>query len=398
MLGAVLTSAWLEVASASVSYGVAVRADSRVRSLDTPATQTPATTPSITGDAELTPSLSLLFRDGGTQLQAEYAPRLSLREVTQSARTEVQHVGRLVGDWRADRGLTLHGSQEFVLGRVDLLSTVPVADSPTRPVGDGPLQPIPQGGSVYFLSSLTTLGTTTTWLGRGLGLSASAAFAVSGGLNGGAREAVPLQYGPRAQAALGWALAQRQVLSTAVGATDTRFSTGAHATVLTLTEGWNWRMDRRTSLEAGMGVGVAQSLSAEGLERTDVLPDLTVAMGYRIPSREYDFTGRLSAHVTPFVDRLTGQVYPRADVTASGTWMLGPRARVSATGGTAFAVGGATADRLILGGLGASYAFTRWVSVESEARTAWSRSPGVETARFQWSASLGLAVRQAGIL
>ncbi|MCY1041046.1 hypothetical protein OV208_06925 [Corallococcus sp. bb12-1] len=439
MLDAVLTSLWLEVASANVSYAVQARVDTRMRSMEAQATG--ESVPPVAGDMDLVPTLGLKFDDGNAVGSLEYAPRISFREATTNPRTEVQHVGRLLGDWRPSRGLTLHGTQEFVLGQVNLFTNLPLGGSVDDPLGDPipgdvvvdvPIQPLPEGvDSVFFLSSLTTLAAETVWLGRGLSLSGSAGFSASGGLDATAQEAVPFQYGPRGQAALGWSPAPRHTLAATVGVTDSRFSTGARATVSTLTGAWTHRVDRRSAVEVGVGVGVAYSMRAteeaapdealpgvtpaggrrlttfqvgvtppeeEPLARLDLLPDLTLAWTYRVPSRVADFNSRVAARVTPFVDRLTGLVYPRADVTLNGTWALGPRVRLSATGGGASAVGGAVGDRQVVGGVGASWTVSRWVSLEADTRTAWTRSPDVEAARMVWSATLGLSVRQTGIL
>ena len=438
MLDAALATLWLEVASASVTYEAAARVDTRLRSMEAQATATDV--PPVAGDMDLVPLLGLKLDDGSAVAQLEYAPRISFREATTNPRTEVQHVGRLRGDWRPQRGLTLHGTQEFVLGQVNLFTNLPLGGSlddpdtalPGDTAGDIPIQPLPDGAdSVYFLSSLTTLAAETVWLGPGLRLSGSAGFSASGGLDATAQEAVPFQYGPRAQASLGWAPAPRHTLATTVGFTNSRFSTGASAMVSTLTGAWTHRLDRRSSLEAGVGVGVAYSVRAtedagapddgtgatpsggrrvgtfqvgdgapevEPPARLDLLPDLTLAWSHRVPSRAADFNGRVAARVTPFVDRLTGLVYPRADLTLNGTWTLGPRVRLSGTAGSAFAVGGAVGDRQVVGGVGASWTVSRWVSLEADTRTAWTRSPDVEAARMVWSATLGLSVRQTGIL
>ncbi|NOK23307.1 exopolysaccharide export protein EpsX, partial [Corallococcus carmarthensis] len=381
MLDAALASLWLEVASASVTYGAAARVDTRARSMDAQATGE-ATSP-LAADMDIVPTVGLKYDDGSAVAQVEYAPRISFREATTHPRTEVQHVGRLLGDWRPGRGLTLHGTQEFVLGQVNLFTNLPLGgglgdDPPVpgdTPATDVPIQPLPEGvDTVFFLSSLTTLAAETVWLGPGWRLSGSAGFSASGGLDATAKEAVPFQYGPRAQLSLGYAPAPRHALATTVGYSDSRFSTGARATVTTFTGAWTHRLDRRTSLEAGVGVGVAYSVRAtadataedpetpeatpsggrrlttlqvgdtpavEPAQRLELLPDLTLAVSHRVPSRLADFNGRLSARVTPFVDRLTGLVYPRADLTLNGTWALGPRFRLSGTAGSAFAVGGA---------------------------------------------------------
>ncbi|TSC23150.1 exopolysaccharide export protein EpsX [Corallococcus sp. Z5C101001] len=435
MLDAALASLWLEVASASVTYDAAARVDTRMRSMEAQATG--AAVAPVAGDMDIVPTVGLKYDDGSAVARVQYAPRISFREATTNPRTEVQHVGRLLGDWRPSRGLTLHGTQEFVLGQVNLFTHLPLGgsqggDTPGDPGTDIPIQPLPQGtDSVFFLSSLTTLAAETGWLGRGVRLSGSAGFSASGGLDATARAAVPFQYGPRAQLSLGWTPAPRHTLATTVGFTDSRFSTGAHATVTTLTGAWTQRLDRRTSFEMGVGVGVAYSLRATeapadtdpppdqtpawgrrvrtqqvGGEEPEVtppatlqlLPDLTLAVSHRVPSRVADFNGRLAARVTPFVDRLTGLVYPRADLTLNGTWALGPRLRVSGTAGSAFAVGGAVGDRQVVGGVGAGWTVSRWMTLEVDTRTAWTRSPDVEAARTVWSATLGLTVQKTGIL
>ncbi|WP_223640456.1 exopolysaccharide export protein EpsX [Corallococcus sp. EGB] len=439
MLDAALASVWLEVASASVSYGAAARVDTRARSMDAQATGE-AVAP-VAADMDLVPTLSLKYDDGSAVAQVQYAPRISFREATTHPRTEVQHVGRLLGDWRPSRGLTLHGTQEFVLGQVNLFTNLPlggsVGDDPTAPgdtppLTDVPIQPLPEGvDTVFFLSSLTTLAAETVWLGPGWRLSGSLGFSASGGLDDTAKKAVPFQYGPRAQLSLGNSPAPRHTLATTLAFTDSRFSTGARASVTTLTGAWTHRLDRRTSVEAGVGVGVAYSVRAtadgtanapatpdatpsggrrlttlqvggapveEPPRRLELLPDLTLAVSHRVPSRTADFNGRLAARVTPFVDRLTGLVYPRADLTLNGTWALSPRFRFSGTGGGAFAVGGAVGDRQVVGGVGAGWTVNRWVTLEVDTRAAWTRSPDVEAARTVWSATLGLTFQKTGIL
>ncbi|WP_426756020.1 exopolysaccharide export protein EpsX [Myxococcus sp. Y35] len=416
MLGTVLTVAWLEVSSASVSYSAGARVDSRLRSNEDPA----ADAPRVAGDTDVTPLLGLEIRDGNTALQVEYAPRISLREVTARARTELQHTGRLAGIWRPERGLSLRLTEELVLGSVNLLTTdlsslpggTPGSDpdGPLRPPGSGgPLQPLPQADTVYFLSSATTLTVDTGWLGRRWNLTGSGGFSISGGMDGPAREAVPLQYGPRADASLSHALSPLSAITTSAAFSHARFSTGANNTILTLTEAWGQRVDRRTSLEAGAGLSVVRSIPVPPEDgepepgpldgpRTELLPNLNLGVSHRIPSRTADFNGRVDLRLVPFTDRLTARVYPRADLTLTGTWALGPRVRVSAIGGGATAVGGSSGDSILSGGFTGSWILTRWVSVDTDLRGTWSRSPELPAARLTWAATLGLSVRQTGIL
>jgi len=415
VLGTVLTVAWLEVSSASVSYATAARVDSRVRSNEAPSPDAPR----VAGDTDVTPLLGLEIRDGNAALQVEYAPRISLREVTARARTELQHTGRLAGLWQPARGLSLRLTEELVLGSVNLLTadlgalpggpgSEPGGQQPP-PGSGGPLQPLPQADTVYFLSSATTLTADTGWLGRRWNLTGSGGFSISGGLDGPAREAVPLQYGPRADASISHALSPLSALTTSAAFSYARFSTGANNTIVTLREAWGHRVDRRTALEAGAGVSVVRSLPmppAEGEPepgpldgpRTELLPNLNLGVSHRIPSRTADFNGRADLRLVPFTDRLTARVYPRADLTLTGTWALGPRVQVSAIGGGATAVGGSSGDSILSGGLTGSWILTRWVSVDTDLRGTWSRSPELPTARLTWAATLGLSVRQTGIL
>ncbi len=421
MLGTALTCVLLEVSSAAVSYTVSARVDSRVRSNEVEAEDAP----SIAGDTDVVPTLGLERRDGNVLLQLDYAPRISLREVTVQPRTEVQHTGRLAANWRPERGLSFRLSEELTLGSVNLFTTdvgtgTPLdpadpldpggdPDGPVRPPDDAPLSPLPGGDTVYFLSSATSLNVDTSWLGRRWQLSASTGFSVSGGLDETARETVPLQYGPRFDVSLSRALSSLSAMTTSVGVSQSRFSNGANNTVVTLTENWGRRWSRRTSLEAGFGASLVRAQEATPTEepvdgeapegpRVGVLPNLTFGVNHRVPSRTADFTGRVGLRLSPFVDRLTGRVYPRADLTMSGTWALGPRVRVSPSLGTAFAVGGATGDRIVSGGLTGSWTLSRVVSVDADMRSTWSRSPELPAARLNWAATLGLTVRQTGIL
>ncbi|NOK23969.1 hypothetical protein HMI50_44105, partial [Corallococcus carmarthensis] len=58
----------------------------------------------------------------------------------------------------------------------------------------------------------------------------------------------------------------------------------------------------------------------------------------------------------------------------------------------------AVGDRQVVGGVGAGWTLNRWVALEVDTRTAWTRSPDVEAARTVWSATLGLTVQKTGIL
>ena len=400
MLASALTGCWLTVSAAAVDYEAHLRAHTRART----ATGAERTQASVAQDVELQPTLRVHAQEQNLEGWLAYAPRLTLRQAFGDSRTQLLHAGRLQGEWRVRRGLRLTAEEYATYGTVDLFTQlletpVPGTGGQTPPA-DVPLEPVPLG-AVHFASSLTTLGWETTSIAPRLRVWGTLGYSVGGGLDGEARTSVPLQYGPRLRVDARYNLTRLDGLTTTATATDSSFSTGARATVVQLDETWAHRFSRATEGELGLGLAMAWARAEEDAEaRGGVLPGARASLAHRFVSREHPLEARLTTRVAPFIDRLTGGVYPRAEATLLLTWTAAPGVWVYGQGGAARALGGGEqgGDTLAQGTLGARWELTRGVNLEADVRGNTLRQPGVQQGeRFQWAATLGVAVSHTGM-
>lgn len=409
MLGGLLTGLWLTAAS-SVGYEAHARVLTRARA----ATGAELLQGASASDVELLPTLVLKYKEQNLEGRVLYAPRLTLREALGDSRTQVVQGVRFQGEWRVQRGLRLFAEEHATYGTVDLFTqgggVVPGSGVDVDPNGGGtsggdtsgdvPLEPVPSG-AVHFASSLTTLGGETTWLHPRLRLSGTLGYLVSGGTDGAARLAVPMQWGPRARVDARWALTRLDGLTTTATLTDARFSTGARATVVQLDETWAHRFSRETDGALGLGLGVTEVRDASAQDgQGGLLPGARLSLGHRFLSREAPLEARLTTRVSPFLDRIEGTVYPRAEATLLVTWTALPRLWVYGQGGAARALGGGAqgGDSMALGSVGSRWRLARDVNLEAELRGNWLNQHGLQVAeRFQWAATVGLSVSRTGM-
>ncbi|XXF78066.1 hypothetical protein P2318_34230 [Myxococcaceae bacterium GXIMD 01537] len=394
MLGAVLTGCWLTVASAGVGYDASLRAHTRARA----PTLAERLQGGVATDVEVWPTLALRVKEQALELRLAYSPRLTVRQALGEPRPQLIHEGRLQGDWRVARGLRLLAEQHATYGTVDLFAQAPGLDTPG---GEGvPLEPVP-AGAVHFASSKTTLGAEATGLHPRLRLSGSVGYLLSGGLDGEARATMPLQRGPRARLDGRWNLSRMDSLTTAATLADSSFSSGARATLVQLDETWLHRFSRATDATLGAGLGVTSARAAgEESTRGGLLPAARASLGHRFHSRERPLEARLNLRVEPFLDRLNGGLYPRAEGTLLVTWTAASGLWLYGQGGGARALGGGpqAGSALALGALGARWSLKRGLNLETDVRGQWLRQPGQQQAeRLHWAATFGLSATTTGM-
>lgn len=395
MLAGVLTGCWLTLASAAVGHEAHLRALTRARSTFGAEQARGA----VTGDVELWPTLGLHLKEPNLEGRLTYAPRLTLRHVLGNAHTQFLHAGRLQGEWRPRPGLRLTAEEYATYGTVDLFAQRLDGAPGEAPSGEVPLEPVPVG-EVHFASSLTTLGWETTALHPRVRLWGSLAYEVGGGVDGEARAAVPWQHGPRLRVDARYMLTPLDGLTTSLAASDARFSTGSRAAVAQVEETWAHRFSRATDVELGALLGLTWARASGDAEaRSAVAPGARASLGHRLLSRHHPLEARLTARVAPFVDRLAGDVYTRAEATLLLTWTAARGVWVYGQGGAARALGGSRRDdTLIQGGLGARWRLAPSVNLEADVRGNHQRQPRLQAAeRFQWAATLGVNVSHTGM-
>jgi hypothetical protein len=198
-----------------------------------------------------------------------------------------------------------------------------------------------------------------------------------------------------------YALTRLDGLTTTATLTDARFSTGARATVLVLDETWRHRFSPATEGALGLGVGFTRARPAEDAEvRGGALPGALASLLQRFGSREQPLEARLTTRVFPFIDRLTGAIYPRAEAGLLVTWLPAQQVRVFTEGGAARVVGGGpqAGDWLARGILGARWTLRPGVNLEADVRANHVRQMNEQRSeRLQWAATLGLSVSHGGM-
>ncbi len=402
MTASALLAGWLTVASAA-GYEAHLRGHTRVRS----STGTEQLSSGVASDVELRPTLVVRLEEQNLEGRLAYAPRLTLRQALSAPRTELLHTGRLRGEWRPRRGVRLLAEEYATYGVVDLFTQGLGAPgegegsgSPPPAPGQVPLEPVP-AVSVRFASSLTTLGVETTALSPRLLLSGSVGWVLSGGLDEEARAVLPFQSGPRLRLDARYDVTRLDGLITTATLTDASFSTGARATVALLEETWAHRFSRATEGALGLGVGLTRARASEDAEvRTGALPGAHAWLAHRFDSRDRPLNGRLSARLAPFIDRLTGAIYPRAELTLLMTWEATRGVWVYGQGGAARALGSGpqAGDSLVQGSIGARWLLAPGVNLEGDIRANHVRQQNEQRSeRFQWAATLGLSVSHSGI-
>lgn len=373
-----------------VTYTVAARSDVRTR------TPLPGDVGEvITGDLELAPRGEVLFGWSTDTLAAQYAPTLLWREPQTGGRLLPLHRGRLAWGHRWGRANLLL-TQDGAYGVADIGALRP-PDGSTPTVGE--VQTV--GGIPYVRSSTLLLldarPTDTFSLDLGGG------FSIQGSPE--RPDALPLQWGPTANARARFAVSRLDGLSTSASFLSARFATGDEQQVAQLRETWDRQLSRTLTLNLGAGVAFTRQLIVARLAPTATGPDPVLepppsgdgcsdvspyecfgvlpvglgSLGWRdtLNGTPLRLDGAVS--LSPFADRFTGNVYERLEARASGEWQpaKGWSVRAGASGAYAVPIGLSqqAGDTLLSGDLLGGWNPQPWLLLQASARVLWTRQP-----------------------
>lgn len=388
---ALLASAGALLAAFGATGEVGVRTEVRARTPATASAAGSAAGPAVLTEVEIDPRGALRFGNRSSSMTLSYEPRLLFSEVTSAPGVNLMNNLRVRADLQASPALSLFATEVASYGRADFTSlTAPTQTAQTS----GATQPAPQTlpiGRLMYLSTSTAAGVEAR-LARDLRGELQLGYQISGGADGASRPSLPLQRGPYASAGLTLTLSRLDSLATQLSLIQSEFTSeprpnfpaGGWALVATASEGWRHSLSRTAELWLGAGIGLARTARA--------LPSNTVPMPIGEAGIRLRPTSRVQtsvfARASPFLDRLTGNAYERADAMAEVSVAANPHLTISGRGSFGGAVGGAQRGDYSGGlDLGGGYAIGRAWQLTLGARALWQRVQGASL--MQWAAFAG---------
>jgi hypothetical protein len=342
-----------------------------------------------TGEVTAEPRAALGIEGRLHSGSAAYAPQLQLGSETRNP--TVLHAGELSGAWRVSPRWQARAVAHGSYGTRNFLGG-DLATDPGAPAA--PVQPIPALTSLDYGAASLRLA-----LGGALGprraLELGARGFAEGGIGAEAGAALPMQRGVEADASLGWTLSRADSLSAAAHGTLTLFpAIGSHGATAALVAAWRHAFTPRTAAWVGAG----PTWAAEDRGPATIAAGGEAGVGHRLIRPAVDAS--VVTRVAPVVDRITGAVEQRADLTANASWTPARRWLLSATTASGVVLEGPERGDLVLSAearLGWS-ALRRW-SVGGGLR--WIRQdggPAPLAAMDEWSAFLAVGLREQGRL
>lgn len=296
----------------------------------------------LAADLSVQPTVDVGYLAGPFRVDVGYHPLFTLTNLTPALLHRVQ----ATGEWRLSPSRRALVDQQLSFGQYDTsLGSLGQAGGSLIPN----LLPL---GLVDYLTSDTAAGFDGALAPR-LRLRASAGYHVSGGLTETARQGLPLQQGPRLALELQHQATQRDALAGYVKLSGDQFSNGKLAAIAEGGLTWRSTLTRELALTVGAG-GAAVDSTDSGLTAK---PEGALGLTYGVPR------GRvaLDASLAPQADELSGDVFQRAGLTASGEYH--PRSDLTARanfGGSWSVQGTNVGDRSLLGEASLAYHEKTW--------------------------------------
>jgi hypothetical protein len=411
MLSASLLAVPLLVASGQtgVLFGASARTEARAR---------PHTTfvagqqqDSVGLDLDVTPGLEVGLRAELLRLTLTYTPRLTLRELIPAVQPELLHQASLRAEVPLSTDTRIFATQELAYGQQDYGSLTSLLNEPATPAAGqsapppttqaplpgGALQPLPGRVTVRAIASTSSVGFFHIVTPRVL-LGMNASYFFTGGANRAAQATVPLQRGPRVDAAVGYLLTPIDTLLTAASATHITFTTGPRPLILELTESWQRQLDPASQLSLSAGASGVSTLDLTTRTRAlGVTPIGRAQWSRRLDTRQDGAQLNAGAEYAPFVDRLTGTVSERFQLSGGGSLSLDPDTRFAGTGSWSWVVAGPERhDRLFATELSLGRRLADSLMLDGGVRLAWQQQPARSRETFfQWVAFVGMSWRES---
>ncbi len=359
------------------------------------------------GELELGAQLGLSAHGAWGTATLTYSPRLLLHEVVSGSPAEAGNATRQGGrlELEARLGpttrLTSRSLVEWGLTDFSPLSSAGVAGAPADPGTVGTpagIARLPSQRFVHTLQLESTLGVTHRF-SRRLQVSLAAGAVRSGGIGHDGVQAVPIQVGPQARAALAFITdpsGSNFVLSATTS--QSRFSTGRDSLLSNLQAGWALRSSREMLLDAAAGAGWVRSYGEGGATQAMYPAAGLGATWEPALARQRALHLSLRFNLVPGVDRFTAlatetlRVDQAVELSDSRlrvglvAWEVRAVSGVSPAGEVRWSLSGGAEELHVLAR--SSWAAAEEWSIQGELGAAWTNQ--VPFAGWQGLASVGL--------
>ena len=257
----------------------------------------------------------------------------------------------------------------------------PTAPNPVPGVSTLPterfLQVVDLQGSV---GATFTISPRVSWL-------ASAGYVYAGGANLDARQFLPLQKGPKGITGGLWQVTRNDNLAFLLDVYDSRFSSGPHSIVGSVTTTWShvWSREVATDLIGGVG-GLHSDIPATSTTpaRTEskVLPVGGFSLRHTWLTRGAAWRNGLTFLAAPLPDQINGVIYERLSGVLRSTLSPGEHLAIELSGGISASIGVEQRDARVEARM--TYYFMPQLGISAGVRAAWLQGSPLLPTGFGW--------------
>jgi hypothetical protein len=368
-------------------YVLELKGEVRERTLSYPESE-----PSSFQEVWLQPILVLELAGHLLEGAVDYRPEFTFYDQVGQEFAVLQRAS-LTGRLRMGPQWRLTGS---AIGSYGDASSIQIAYSgPQAPPGTPPtsIQPVPLVSYIKYVNGVATLGVEGV-LTPTVQLRTSAEVFVDGGADAAAEAQWPLEWGGRLLGGVDWTASARSLLRSEIRLSKTRLESGWGAFIGLATETWRFSATRQTTLSVGAGLSYASSRN-QGQSVDEVRPWGLLGLAWESGNEGSRFRTSTTIASEPEVDRWTGMVANRLTAGTVNTLTIDPRWRFDVFGSGGMLTDGPQAHDTNWSAEGRAVwvGGTSW-EVYLGGRAVWSRYAQADTRSYDWSAFLGVSLRQ----
>jgi hypothetical protein len=395
-----LALGWLLVASApAVKYKASARVESVVR---TPLlTETSPTR--VVNDLLLVPRLDGVLYTNRLEVKLVYEPQFLIRQAVMAPALEILQSVYSRADYKLRRDFTLIGVHTTTFG------SFPFEDYAGPGGGSLPATPVGQTlrtDSAYVYTE-TAAGFWTSLGIKRLSVAGTLGWVVNGLLEGPVRPvkrgdaAYPQQRYPELRLQSFYGATRRDYFTLSLYGRDVSFSTGNRDSLLQFAPGIQHQFTPLVdlSVEPGIAVGRVYPLRPDELPSGMVMPTVEATLNTPVPlGNHWPVKAKVRARYLPYMDPLTTQLIPRADVGVDLEWKGRREAKVLGKLRYAHPItsGVHRGDAEARAELEALYPLplSRYLFVQGKGQYTWTNHVVIKDVPVvQWYTSVGLVVR-----
>ncbi|MET0340714.1 MAG: hypothetical protein ABW252_06915 [Polyangiales bacterium] len=352
-------------------------------------------------DLDTAPEVSGTLAFRRTQLRADYAPRLTLRDVPEddraiytlhNAAAAIRHV---TPRFSLALGQTLSiGRQYFSnLGVLGIPAQTGTGETavPTDSVTATGVSLLPGVRSLRMWSQQSLASVAYQWTPR-WSTELRGSYLIAGGRGEVEQLLQPRRREGNAAFGLGYRISRRQLFSSVATFSRVLISNGFEHWLAGVGEDWDMQWSRTLRSSVNVGGVWRRTERPDGTEKTSFVPDAGAGLSYEAARGTYNLTLDANGAVSPLINTLTGelQLAGRGQLAGNLRWH-DTSCSLSVDAYQTIPPNRDLATRLIGGGLIVGQLLTTWLSIGGAARLQHQRLEGSTlTLPLQWALSASL--------